>query len=163
MFQQFVLITFTLFDLQAVYGDDRSVFNLFHTSFTLQSLPYTNFQHYSCYPQRNIRGYWRYNVFSLSRYLTRLHVSIMARSSSWQAMSLPSLLAIDTSENIMILGRHVMSQDHVFEGPCILLVGVHQNKLPSCQVCWPWALWQRRYNDISLPCDLKGLRDQKII
>ena len=89
MFQQFVLITFTLLNLQAVYGDDRSVLNLFHMTFTLQSLPYTNFQHYRCYLQRNIRGYWRYSVFSLSRYLKRLHVSIVVTV-------LPSLLAMGT-------------------------------------------------------------------
>ena len=44
----------------------------------------------------------------------------MDKSPLWQLTNLPSLVSIGTVEVevIMILGYHVISQDHVIEGSC---------------------------------------------
>ena len=41
------------------------------------------------------------------------------------------------SGDVMVLVCPVISQDHVIKGSVTLWVGVHQDKLPFFQVCWP--------------------------
>ena len=49
-----------------------------------------------------------------------------------------------SSRDIMVLVCHVISQDHMIKRLCdvkgTLRAGVYQDKLPSCQVWWPYAL-----------------------
>ena len=47
----------------------------------------------------------------------------------------------------MVLFCHVIQQDHMMKRPCIdIQVRVHHDKLSPCQVWWPQALQQERYN-----------------
>ena len=58
----------------------------------------------------------------------------MGRSPLLQVTSVPSLAAIGTVE--IVLGCHMVLQEHVTKGSCDLMERAHQAKLQSCQVSW---------------------------
>ena len=74
------------------------------------------------------------------------------------------------SGNMTYLIVHVISQDHVIEGSCGVIVGRPSEKiisLPSLVVfrCYyvviPYALWQQRYDVLDLLPDLVRPRDSR--
>ena len=54
----------------------------------------------------------------------------------------------------MVLTRHAIVTSRV---------AAHQGTLPSCQVQWPQALWQQRYNDFCLSREFARPYDQGVV
>ena len=64
------------------------------------------------------------------------------------------------SGDIMVLLCHTILQDHVSKGSANVMGRSPLSKSASCQIWWPWAIQQWRYNGFSLLRHLARKRKQ---